>query len=339
MFNEQTNLVPAEALMLQVGIEFGDNGEDAKTAPVKLLARTHAINHPYWGQIEHDFGGMQHKSRIPLDFCHDQKEIVGYANRFDITDEGLVLSGAITPYKDDRASEIVHKQRLGVPYEASIDFRGSIGIEKVVEGQQAEVNGHTFDGPGFIVRKWTLRGCAVCPHGADSNTSTTFSDNQPGEYPVEIMENKQMSENTPVETVPAVVETPAPAEVVPTVEAQLTPAPETTEAPAAPAPVAPVVEDPAAIAKKFQDAYGVDGLQWMAEGKTFAECKDLQLAKVIAENADMKTRLGAISGDGSFTVPPVSNTPAPAAPEKNKPQAPQSLTSAEKLIFECLNFK
>lgn len=169
--------IPAAACTLVVGeFELGDNGEGAKTAPVRLVARSgQPIEHWFWGRIVHDLAGMRvHKPRLPIDYVHDSKEVVGYLNRFDIESGDLITSGALVPFKEsDRATEILHKFRAGVPYEASINFGGDgIKIEDVPEGFVSQVNGFSFEGPGVIVREWPLRGVAICPYGADMHTES-----------------------------------------------------------------------------------------------------------------------------------------------------------------------
>ena len=177
--------IPASACTLVVGqFELGDNGDNAKTSPIKMVARSgQPIEHWFWGNVVHDLAGMHmHKSRIPVDYVHDAKEIIGYLNHFDSESGDLVASGALVPFKDsDRATEIIHKSKEGVPYEASINFGGDgIKVEDVPEGAVAQVNGYQFEGPGVIVREWPLRGVAVCPYGADMNTESAmaFSNNK-----------------------------------------------------------------------------------------------------------------------------------------------------------------
>jgi hypothetical protein len=118
--------IPAKACILSVGeFALGDNGETAKTAPLSMVARSgKPIEHWFWGRVVHDLSGMKlHKSRLAVDYCHDDKEIIGYLNKFDSTSGDLVTSGALIPFKDsDRATEIIHKMKAGVPYEASINF-------------------------------------------------------------------------------------------------------------------------------------------------------------------------------------------------------------------------
>ena len=114
--------VPIDALRFGVSeFEIGSNGDGAKTAPVKVLARSkEPVNHWYWGRVVHDMAGMKtHKPRLALDYCHDDDEIIGYLNNFNTEDGSLRASGAITPFtQDDRASEVLYKWREGVPYEA-----------------------------------------------------------------------------------------------------------------------------------------------------------------------------------------------------------------------------
>ena len=170
--------IPAKACTLSVGeFTLGDNGEGSKSAPVRLTARSgKPIQHWFWGKVVHDLAGMRlHKPRLPIDYVHDDKEILGYLNHFDSKSGDLIVSGALVPYKEsDRASEIMHKHRQGVPYEASINFGGDgIKIQEVAQGEVANVNGYQFEGPGIIIREWPLRGVAICPYGADQNTESS----------------------------------------------------------------------------------------------------------------------------------------------------------------------
>ncbi len=174
--NKDFTQIPAEACKMHFGeVEFVDNGEGSKTAKIRLKARSgDAINHWYWGKIAHDLSGMRHKNRIPVDYAHNDGEVLGYVNHFDVASGDLVAAGALTPWRDDdRASEVIYKMRHGVPYEASIFFGDdSMAVEEVQDGVTAQVNGREFVGPGVIIRQWSLRGIAICPYGADSQTES-----------------------------------------------------------------------------------------------------------------------------------------------------------------------
>lgn len=178
--NRDLSRIPVAACRMSAELRFGDNGTDSKSVPIRILARGAApIQHWYWGVIAHDLEGCRHKPRIPVDYCHDDREVLGYANRFDTDPEGLWLGGALVPFKDsDRTAEVMVKSKAGVPYEASIFFDDSEGLilEEVGKGASAQCNGQTIEGPAIIVRQWTLRGVAICPYGADPRTSTSFSD-------------------------------------------------------------------------------------------------------------------------------------------------------------------
>ena len=117
--------VPVEALHFGFGpCEFGAAGDDG-TVPVSLLARSsEPINHWYWGAVVHDVAGIgRHKDHITLDYAHYDQEVLGFADRFDVTPDGLKVAGRLTPFAPhDRASEVVHKAKAGVAYESSIFF-------------------------------------------------------------------------------------------------------------------------------------------------------------------------------------------------------------------------
>jgi hypothetical protein len=188
--------VPGAALCARVG-EFQLAADDAgaKTAPIRLVARSgKPIEHWYFGKVVHDLDGMRFKGRVPIDYVHDDKEVIGYVNRFDTSSGDLNLAGALVPFNDDdRAAEVAYKARNGVPYEASIDFRDQMTVEELRPGQSAEVNGEQVDGPATIIREWTLRGVAVCPYGADPNTSSQLSSVE--QFTVSVTKGHAMNSN------------------------------------------------------------------------------------------------------------------------------------------------
>jgi len=193
--NEKFKKIPSEACVMRVSdFVVGDNGKGAKSAPISLLARSlQPIEHWWWGKVVHDIDGVRlHKDRMPIDYVHDSKEVIGYFNKHEKKEDGLHLSGALVPFKDnDRASEIIYKMKEGVPYEASINFGGEgMKIQDVENGEVTEVNGYMFEGPGIVIREWPLRGVAVCPYGADMNTKSETNFSQK-ELKAEIIEMKQ----------------------------------------------------------------------------------------------------------------------------------------------------
>jgi hypothetical protein len=309
MPNERTTTkqVPASALQFSVGaFELASNGESAKSAPFRMVARSgKPIEHWFWGNVVHDLDGMRlHKNRLPIDYAHDAKEVIGYANHFESESGDLVVSGALVPFKDsDRATEIIHKQREGVPYEASINFGGDgIRLEEVRDGQSVQVNGYQFSGPGVVIREWPLRGIAICPYGADANTSTEFAAQT--QFLVEITEAEMPEEQEQLTA----------AHLENNQEAQQQEAEAQAVDAAQPADldtVAEVVADEAATVEaaateltgrsegqRFLEAFGDQGGVWFAQGKTFSEATDLYVAALKSENESLKQRLSARRGEG-----------------------------------------
>lgn len=289
------NAIPEAACRFSGGeVIFRDNGPNAKSAGIRLKARSgQPIDHWFWGRIVHDLSGIRHKPRIAVDYAHNDTEVLGYVNHFDTETNDLILSGSLTPWReDDRASEVIFKMREGVPYEASIFFGGDgIKIEDVPEGMVAQVNGYQFDGPGVIVREWPLRGVAICPYGADANTESaalsagkTYAAMKV-EPPKE--EEQEMSEQ-------AVVEAEAEVEAPVAVETAV------VEAEAAPV-VAPVVELPEpenTERKEFSRMKAEFGLEIASEvfesGGTYEDARAKFTAKIVAENEALRKQIAEI---------------------------------------------
>lgn len=295
--------VPQEALRFDVGpCEFAEPAAESKTAPVKLVARTgKAILHWYWGQVIHDLAGMRlHKSSLPIDYAHYDNEVLGYLDTFETDSGDLVASGQLVPFThNDRASEVLHKAKSGVPYEASIFFSNPLRIEDVGDGAETQVNGYTVRGPATIFREWGLRGVAICPYGADPNTKTVLADRSET-VRVEIhtinpetsemasdnaaAESTQPTPEQLAEVMAEAVTTPEPEQLAEPPEAEL--AAETEES-AAP-------DDPRAECKRFVDAFGTQGATWFCEGKTYEEAQSLHTKQLAAENEQLKKQLGAV---------------------------------------------
>jgi hypothetical protein len=325
---DETKQIPLAALKFAADLEMGDNGEGAKTVPIKVKARgAQSVDHWFFGRMVHDLAGMSlSKSRLAIDYCHREDEVMGYANKFE-TEGGLVASGALTPFQDkDRASEVIFKSQQGVPYEASIFFDpAELVLEEVPQGMSVPVNGLQFQGPGVVARKWTLRGLAVCPYGQDKSTAVEFSAGQhPKEVAVRYTQAEQplAEEAAPAAVDPAkandmVSETAAQEEATQAVDPQAQdPAKKPDEkseqvqanSPAEGQPVAAPVEAGAQSATQdgpsFLAAFGDQGGVWFAQGKSFAQCQVLFNQQIQAdrerltkENEQLRTQLSAIRGE------------------------------------------
>lgn len=165
---------PAEAFVLTARMQ---EPNDPEKYDVQLLARTpNPLFHWWWGNIVHDMAGFsKHKEKIALDWNHDPNTLVGYADKQETDETGLTLSGKLVSLEpNDQADKIRRWKSSGVPLEASIYF-DEAELEYIPEEATTLVNGFQFAGPGVVVRKWTIRGCAICPYGYDGKTETRMS--------------------------------------------------------------------------------------------------------------------------------------------------------------------
>lgn len=231
--------------------------DDRGNVPVSIVARTaEPIDHWYWGRIVHDLSGFSAKPTIPIDYCHDYEDDIGFVNQFEADTDRLFLRGELCPFPDDpsdRAQRVISKARRGIPYEASIDWNGPAVIEYLDAGESVEVNGGTFTGPGVCVRKWSLVAVAICPHGADGNTETQFRRPNADRISFQLQRKPGMS-NKPnsADSQPAAVDT------------------------------LPASSFTREEADRYSSAFGLIGLEWLVSGKTFDQCRDLQFAQLTA---------------------------------------------------------
>lgn len=335
MSDTKTKNVPTSALRSNVGpFVLGHNkclnDEVASTAPFRMVARSgDPIDHWFFGPCVHDLSGMRlAREKVAIDYVHDENQIIGFANHFDVSNGDLEVSGTLTKFKSsDRATEIIHKARAGVPYEASINFGGDgIVIEQFDDDETVEVNGRSITGPLTVFRSWPLRGIAVCPYGADSNTSTEFSSDSPT-LEVTIMSKKDKSataeqlagynetiedanKQTDLDEAGAVdsnsddekvVEGSPPVETPTVTESQPEPQPEpqpdlvsaaTTEKQLA-------KQSPAdRTGREYLDRFGDIGGVWFAEGRNWDESLELHEKALLEEIKQLKSRNATREQDG-----------------------------------------
>lgn len=160
-------------------VKFMAGDGDNVLHPITMLARTkEPIFHHYWGRIVHDIEGIEFATdRIVADYMHDECEIIGYFDESSVGDDGLQASGNIVRQPGTMSERVAVNGINGVPYQASIFFDPNFGLtlEEVPDGGSTQVNGYEFVGPGIVVRSCKLKAIAICPHGYDGGTVTTFS--------------------------------------------------------------------------------------------------------------------------------------------------------------------
>lgn len=131
------------------------------------------------------------KERVPLDFDHDDKSVVGYAENFqfnenEITADGVVLLGEESP---DDAKTFAQNIDGGVPFEAS-------PLLDLSEAQAAEGPDGVVEYSGAIIR-----GVAICPYGTDRNTVVSLKFGETN-FKVQFKKGDKMEEKKPSEPDP-----------------------------------------------------------------------------------------------------------------------------------------
>lgn len=151
--------------------------EEDKKQRWRMVANSGGVieNHPHWGNFAIDLAGLKiGRQRKPALRDHSPKAIVGATSKIEVTEEGLVAEGTFADTPDGR--EVSSMLADGFPWQASV-YVPPKKIEKLAEGESAEVNGYTIHGPGHIFRSSSLREVTFTSLGADENThAAAFTD-------------------------------------------------------------------------------------------------------------------------------------------------------------------
>ena len=174
---------PAEAMQFHQNRDFSVASQDGKHAVSLIAFSGKELSHWWWGRCIFDrAGAVIPFSKIPVDYQHSPREVLGYLDTFGGT-TALECSGYLVPFQDgDRVSEILHKKSMGVPYQCSVSLGdANFEFEVIRKGQTVTIYGQTFSGDGeplVVFRKYEIHGVAICLYGSDSNT-TVFHQNRP----------------------------------------------------------------------------------------------------------------------------------------------------------------
>lgn len=297
----------------------GEGEGDGQHTPVELVVRTNSRVLSFMGPIIHDHNGVFFKDRIPLDWVHGgekPQEILGFLDKVETSDKEIKCFGQIVSVKpDDIADHVVKQMKAGIPFESSIYFGGQgLVVEEVSEETEVEVNGGKFEGPGIVVRKWPLRGVAVCPHGADNQTSTSLA---LGEEEVSVSfvtnynhreldmaeENGLSPEELKAKEIEDAKLKAKEAKELEAKEAAELKAKEEEEAKLAKEQVKTgLVSSDGRLGMDFIKAFGSDGAVWFTEGKSFAEASVLYTQGLEKRVKELEERIKAANLGGDEAV-------------------------------------
>ena len=200
----KTEKIPKAALKFKeedvpVEILASQEGEKTKKRKFSMVAHSGKImlNHWLWGNLAIDLSGVSiGRKKKPALREHNSNRIVGWTEGINIDEKRGIVAEGIFSGKTEDGIQALELADEGFPWQASI-YIPPLAIERVKDGETAEVNGRKIKGPGTIFRKSILREVSFCALGADENTSASAlkdkSDNI--DLDVEIIENKKEVDN------------------------------------------------------------------------------------------------------------------------------------------------
>jgi len=200
----KTEKIPKAALKFKeedvpVEILASQEGEKTKKRKFSMIAHSGKImlNHWLWGNLAIDLSGVSiGRKKKPALREHNSNRIVGWTEGINIDEKRGIVAEGIFSGKTEDGIQVLELADEGFPWQASI-YIPPLAIERVKDGETAEVNGRKIKGPGTIFRKSILREVSFCALGADENTSASAlkdkSDNI--DLDVEIIENKKEVDN------------------------------------------------------------------------------------------------------------------------------------------------
>jgi len=147
--------------------------------PMKITGFTHPV--------VVDLEGLSiDRQNIPIRLDHNPKQGVGHTDRV-VIENGQVMAEGLISRDTSWARDVIKSGKNGFPWQASIGAE-IIQAEFIPNGNQIQVNGRTFDGPLYVIRKSILKEISFVDNGADTNTSAQVA--------AQSGEQKQMNDET-----------------------------------------------------------------------------------------------------------------------------------------------
>ena len=200
----QTENIPKTALRFREGeepVEILDLKEGEKTTKRKFSMVAHSgkimLNHWLWGNLAIDLSGVSiGRKKKPALRDHNSNRIVGWTEGINIDEKRGIVAEGIFSEKTEDGRQALELADEGFPWQASI-YIPPLAIERVKDGETAEVNGQKLKGPGTIFRKSVLREVSFCALGADEHTSASALKDKGDniDLDVEIIEKKNEEVN------------------------------------------------------------------------------------------------------------------------------------------------
>lgn len=172
----------------RVSFSAADGEGKKKNLSITPLYSGGPVRHWWFGDVIIDLESTSFRGRrFPVLRDHDTDRILGFSGRPEIVaaDDGKksIHLTNVTLVDTEDTQKVVQLGDEGFPFQASISIRPT-KIQRLEEGEEAQVNGFTVKGPIAIWRNNIYKEGSVCVFGVDSNTATTvFSEQEVAEMP------------------------------------------------------------------------------------------------------------------------------------------------------------
>jgi len=179
----------------------GDEGE-VKKLQMTVYSGGIIKGHWFWGDLAVDLEGLKFsKDKYPVLEEHDRDKRIAFTGKPIIENGALRLDPKTSVFLDNEHSLAFQKESSqGFPFQASLFAKPST-VERIGEGDKAEVNGMTMKGPASIWRKAEFQEASICVFGWDKQTeSKAFSKDETTEIEYEELGKKGGEENTKTKT-------------------------------------------------------------------------------------------------------------------------------------------
>lgn len=174
-----------------------EDGENKKPKLNMLAYSGKTIKgHWWWGDLTLDCKGVRLAAKtFPILESHDPDLKIAFSRDPIIGDDGIRINSEKTSFVSTEESEKFRKiSAEGFPYQSSVRAR-PLKIERIEEGEKAEVNGFSVKGPHTIFRDWEMSEASVCVFGWDNKTSASAFSKEEVELELEYIIKKKADDD------------------------------------------------------------------------------------------------------------------------------------------------
>lgn len=137
---------------------------EEKRVKIKVITSS-ILEHPGLGRFRvKTETAAPSKDRVPLDYNHNEEEVIGYVENFQCTEDAITADGVVLigDESSDAAKTFAQNIDGGVPFEAS-------AFLDLSEAESVELEDGVTEWSGALIR-----GVAICPYGTDRKTTVSL---------------------------------------------------------------------------------------------------------------------------------------------------------------------